>query len=323
MVRSILFAVLAALPVVANAQTQPAPAPALPPFTVLTDDFARFADDTVDLPDAERVEKFHTVFDPLLPGFYNNKGKGQARFDAIIAESLKSFPKDRAGITATTERFADAYATGEARFRKFFPDYRQQLPVYLIHSINQMDGGTRVINGRITLLFGADMIARIHDPSTIGPLLDHELFHSYHTRFFRDCSQLWCSLWSEGLAVYVTQRMNPGATDRQLLLTMPVAIRPVVEPRLGEAMCALRAKVESTAQPDYAEFFNFRMAKSAFPSRFGYYLGLLIAEKIGSDMPIAKLVKLPNAKVRPLIDKAIAGFGPCPVATPATAQITP
>ncbi|OQW76536.1 MAG: hypothetical protein BVN32_08940 [Proteobacteria bacterium ST_bin14] len=321
MVRSILFAVLAALPMIARAQTQPEPAP--PAFTVLTDEFARFADKTVDLPDAERVEKFHAVFDPLLPGFYNNKGKAQARFDTMIAASLKSFPKDRAGITATTERFADAYATGEARFRKFFPDYRQQMPVYLVHSINQMDGGTRTVKGRTTLLFGADMIARIHDQSTIGLLLDHELFHSYHARFFRDCAQIWCSLWSEGLAVYVTQRMNPGATDRQLLLTLPVAIRPVVEPRLGEAMCLLRIKMESTSQTDYAEFFNFRMAKSEFPSRFGYFLGLLIAEKIGSDVPIATLVKLPNAKVRPLIDKAIASYGPCPALLPAQAAATP
>lgn len=320
MVRSILFAVLAALPIIASAQTQPEPAP--PAFTVLTDEFARFADRTVDLPDAERVKKFHAVFDPLLPGLYNDKGKGQARFDVMIAASLKSFPKDRAGITATTERFADAYATGEARFRKFFPDYRQQMPVYLVHSINQMDGGTRSIKGRTTLLFGADMIAQIHDQSTIGPLLDHELFHSYHARFFRDCTQLWCSLWSEGLAVYVTQRMNPGATDRQLLLTLPVAIRPVVEPRLGEAMCLLRAKMESTSQTDYAEFFNFRMAKSEFPSRFGYFLGLLIAEKIGSDVPIATLVKLPNAKVRPLIDRAIASYGPCPALLPAQAAAT-
>ena len=321
MVRSILFAVLAALPMIASAQTQPAPAP--PAFTVLTDEFARFADRTVDLPDAERVKKFHAVFDPLLPGVYNDKGKGQARFDVMIAASLKSFPNDRAGITATTERFADAYATGEARFRKFFPDYRQQMPVYLVHSINQMDGGTRSIKGRTTLLFGADMIAQIHDQSTIGPLLDHELFHTYHARFFRDCTQLWCSLWSEGLAVYVTQWMNPGATDRQLLLTLPVAIRPVVEPRLGEAMCVLRAKMELTSQPDYAEFFNFRMAKSEFPSRFGYFLGLLIAEKIGSDVPIATLVKLPNAKVRPLIDKAIASYGPCPALLPAPAAATP
>jgi hypothetical protein len=100
------------------------------------------------------------------------------------------------------------------------------------------------------------------------------------------------------------------------LLTIPVPIRPAVDPRLAEAMCALRARMESTAQPDYAEFFNFRMAKSDFPSRFGYYLGLLIAAKIGNDVPIAKLVKLPNAKVRPLIDKAIASYGPCPVAPP-------
>ncbi len=301
----------------------PPAAPATAPFTVLTDDFARFADETVNIPDAERVAKFHAVFDPLLPGFYNNKGAAQARFDSLIAASLKSFPGDRAAIMATTERFADAYARGEARFRKIFRDYRQQMPVYLVQSINQMDGGTRTINGRATLVFGAEMITHLHDQSIIGPLLDHELFHTYHARFFRGCAQLWCSLWREGLATYVAERMNPGATDRQLLLTLPAAIRPLVDPRLGAAMCQLRSKFDSTAPEDYAAFFNFRVAKSAFPSRFGYYLGLLIAEKIGKDVPLEKLARMPDTKVRPMIEAVVASYGACPPEAPVAASVAP
>ena len=235
----------------------PPAAPATAPFTVLTDDFARFADEMVNIPDAERVAKFHAVFDPLLPGFYNNKGAAQARFDSLIAASLKSFPGDRAASMATTERFADAYARGEVRFRTFFRDYRQQMPVYLVQSINQMDGGTRTINGRATLVFGAEMITHLHDQSTIGPLLDHELFHTYHARFFRGCAQLWCSLWREGLATYVAERMNPGATDRQLLLTLPAAIRPLVDPRLGAAMCQLREQVRFNRAGRLCGIFQF------------------------------------------------------------------
>ena len=296
-------------PVTATAK---APAAAQPPaFTILTDDFARLADETVDLPDAERVKKFHALFDPILPGLYDDKGAAQAKFDTVIAASLKSFPKDRAAIMATSDHFATAFAAGEARFRVFFPDYRLRVPVYLTHSINQMDGGTRTINGRTTLVFGADMIARIHDASTIGPLLDHELFHSYHARFFRDCGQLWCSVWREGLAVYLAERMNPGATDRQLLLTLPAPVRPLVEPRLGEAMCALGAKLSSTGGEDYAEYFDYRTIKSRFPSRFGYYLGLLIAEHAGRSVPLAKLAKLPKGKVLPLFQRALARYGRC------------
>lgn len=299
-------------PVKVKAPPVAAPAPAPAPYTDLTDDFARLADDTRDLSEAERVRRFHALFDPLVPGLYNNKGAAQAKFDTIIAQSIKSFPKERAAIAATAASFTTAFETREARFRAFFPDYRQRLPVYLIHSINQMDGGTRTINGRTTLLFGAEMIARIHDESTIGPLLDHELFHSYHARFFRGCNQLWCSLWIEGLAVYVAQRMNPGATDRQLLLTLPEPIRPAVEPRLSEAMCAFGDKMTSTGGEDYAEYFNYRTTKSRFPARTGYYLGLVIADKVGRGMPITRLATLPRARVLPLMLKAMASYGPCP-----------
>jgi len=87
---------------------------------------------------------------------------------------------------------------------------------------------------------------------TMKPFLDHEMFHLYHHRFFPGCDPLWCNVWEEGMAVYVASKLNPGATDEQLLLNQPRPIRPEVEPRLREAMCSLRAKFDSTSEEDYA-----------------------------------------------------------------------
>ena len=219
--------------------------------------------------------------------------------------------------TAASASFAQAFATGQARFRKFFPDYRLTMPVHLVHSLGEMDGGTRELQGRTVAVFGADVIARIHDETTIPPFLDHELFHLYHTQYFPGCDALWCGLWEEGLAVYAASRMNPGATDRQLLLTIPVPIRAAVDPHLAEAMCGLRAKLDATATDDMAPFFFMRPSKSPFPPRYGYYLGLLLAQKIGETMPLAQMAKLPPAKVRPLLDKALASYGACPASVSA------
>jgi hypothetical protein len=290
--------------------TKPAPAPM---FKSYADDFANFADETATLPDAERVRLFHSRFGPIAGGFYGPRGRDPVKVDANIAKALTSFPTIRVRYTAAAASFDHAFTTGQARFRTFFPDYRLTMPVYLVHSLGEMDGGTRTLNGHQVAVFGADVIARIHDETTIGPFLDHELFHLYHASYFPDCDALWCSLWEEGLAVYVASRLNPGSTDRQLLLTIPMPIRPAVDPRLAEAMCGLRAKLDSTAKEDYAPFFTFGQdSKSSFPPRYGYYLGYLLAQKIGETMPLAQMAKLPPAQVRPLLDRTLASYGPCP-----------
>jgi len=296
--------------------TPPAPTPATAQFSSYTDDFAKFADETATLPEAERIRLFHARFGPLAGGFYGPRDRDPAKVDASIASALKAFPAIRLRYTAAAANFAQAFATGQVRFRKTFPDYTLTMPVYLVHSLGEMDGGTRDLQGRTVAVFGADVIARIHDETTIPPFLDHELFHLYHSQYFPGCDALWCGLWEEGMAVYVASRMNPGATDRQLLLTIPVPIRAVVDPHLAEAMCGLRGKLDATADDDKAPFFFMRPNKSQFPARYGYYLGLLLAQKIGETMPLAQMAKLPPAKVRPLLDQALASYGPCPPAGP-------
>ena len=288
-------------------------------LTDLTPDFAELADQTATLSDIARVTAFHAHFDPLLPGYFNGKSERQPRFDITALRFLQSWPRQRAKITQTAAAFGDAFARGQAHFKTAFLDYSLTVPVYLVHSIGQQDGGTRTIGGRTVLFFGADVMAELHDETTIGPFLDHEIFHVYHERYFSGCMALWCSLWKEGLATYAASRLNPGAGDRALLLTQPQPIRPKVEPRLADAMCGLRGKFDSVQREDYAPFFLFGPARGPFPSRYGYFLGYLLAAKIGTTMPLQSLAKLPPDKVKPLLEAAIDGYGPCPP----SAGITP
>lgn len=288
------------------------PVPSSARFISYARAFEDFADATASQPEAERVRRFHQRFGPLAAGFYRPRDREPARLDASIARALTEFPSIRVRYDHASASFEKAFVTGQARFRKFFPDYRLTLPVYLLHSLGEMDGGTRELEGRTVAIFGADVIAKIHDDATIGPFLDHELFHTYHARYFPECSKIWCSLWAEGLAVYVTSTMNPAATDRDLLLTIPQPIRPAIMPRLAEAMCGLWAKLDSTAKEDYGPFFYGQPNSGGFPPRYGYLLGLLLVQKIGTGMTPEQLAKLPPAKVRPLLDQALASYGPCP-----------
>ena len=71
-----------------------------------------------------------------------------------------------------------------------------------------MDGGTRSVKGQRYLVFGADVMARVTTPGRERPFFHHELFHVYNEKFFSECDPLWCALWMEGLAVYVSERLN-------------------------------------------------------------------------------------------------------------------
>lgn len=276
----------------------------------LTPDFVALADETAGLPNAERVKAFRARFEPLLADYYGRDGKGKAGNDVAIALALRNFSGSRAKFVATAAGFTAAFDRAQKHFRKAFPDYRLTLPVYLIHSMGQQDGGTRTLAGRTILVFGADVIAAIHDETTIGPFLDHELLHAYHQSRFGECQQLWCALWSEGLATYVASRLNPGASDRALLLTLPRPIRREVEPRLAEAMCNVGARLESTSQDDVQAMFNFREG-GQFPPRYGYFVGYVLAAKLGETIPLERLAAMPASQVKPLLRAAIDSFGPC------------
>jgi hypothetical protein len=280
-------------------------------FTSYTDAFDRFARDTVATPDAERVRLFRARFATVFPGFYAPRERTETEFESSILRALQDYPAIRDRYLAAAQTFGAAFARGNTRFRTFFPDYRLTVPVYLVHSLGEMDGGGRTIEGRDVMVFGADVIAQIHDPDTIGPFLDHELFHVYHSRFFADCDQLWCALWREGLATYVAERMNPGATDRQLLLTSPMPLRAAVEPHLAEAVCLARAKMDSTDDADLRPFFQGGASPGAFPPRFGYYVGYRIARQIGGHMSLAALARLTQTTARPRIERAMRDLGGC------------
>lgn len=305
MIRALIAAVAFAIAAPASAQEAPA-------FTSLTQQFDDFFAATAAVPAPERVKQFRERFNALLPGFYAPRnGATEDKYNAQIERNFAAYPAQREKFLAAARDFSAAYVSGNTRFRRFFPDYAPAMPIYLVHSLGEMDGGTRELNGKVVAVFGADVIARIHDPATIGPFLDHELFHFHHARYFPDCEAMWCSLWQEGLATYVSSRMNMTEDDKALMLTIPRPIRPEVEPRLAEAMCYTRARLESEDPEVYASFF-YGNGKSPFPPRFGYYIGYLIARKIGDGKTLDALARMPGEQVKPLIERALADYACAP-----------
>lgn len=307
-IRGVLAALLAVLAAPAFGRT---------PYVDLTPQFAKFADETVGMEEKARVALFRKRMNALFPGFYEPRnGATSERYDARVARALREFPALRPQYERAQREFPPAYASGIRHFRTQFPGFKPNVPIYFVHSLGEMDGGTRELGGKTYLVFGADVIGRYHTSRDIGPFLDHELFHVEHGKYFRECETVWCSLWIEGLATYAAKTMNPGADDAQLLLTSPEPIRAPTDAKWAEALCLTRSKLDSTMPADFNAFFvGGNSGPHVFPERFGYYVGMRLAEQAGKRFSLAQLAHMAPTQAKSVVleslDKLSADAGGC------------
>lgn len=280
----------------------------------LTDDFAEVWDRTQGLDDAARIAAFRARFDPVIPGFYSHERHGlpEERYRALFAGALKRFPETRAATTEMARRFATLLEPAQRSFEREFGPMTGFRPIYLVDSLGEFDGGMRTLGGKGHLMFGADVMARVYAGKDIRPFFHHELFHLHHTRTFQDCAKLWCNLWNEGLATYVAHRLNPRATDAELLLTEPEPLRPAVEKNRREAICTALAGLDSQDGRLNQALFSSGRLNERLPGRFGYYVGYLVAAEAGRSRSLVELANLPNEAVRPLVEASLRALETCP-----------
>jgi hypothetical protein len=281
----------------------------------LTRDYADFYDHTQGMDDAARVAAFKTRFEPLFPGFYDiarQPWTTQARYDQRIALSFAQFSSMRGRYTRTAVSFTSMLRPALDSFTEAFPDMGPVGDIYLVNSLGEMDGGVREINARYYFVFGADMMASIHTWTNERPFFQHELFHIYHRQFFAGCEQLWCHIWMEGLAVDAALTLNPHASDDELLLNLPQPIRQAVDQNLQEAVCAVRARLDSTSQDDAGKLLSFARFNERLPPRFGYYVGYLIARQAARGRSLTAIAHLDVNAARPVMEEALAQLATCP-----------
>lgn len=311
MLRTLLLAVL--LFVCAPAPAQTAGADGLR-LVDLTGPIDAFWSRTEGMDGPARAAAFRAEIGPLIPGFYeaSRLGVEPARYDQRIARGLAGYGAQRQAIREVSRRFATLFDPARRSFEATFGPFVSPRPIYLLYSMGEMDGGTRDLPGGTTLIFGTDMIARYHMDHDIQPFFHHELFHVYHQARFAGCDAVWCGLWTEGLATYVAKSLNPRASDPELLLTMPEPIPAAVDAHRQEAVCAVLARLDSTADADMNALFSFDRMNERLPPRFGYYVGYRVAEAIGRGRTLPTLAAMQPAEVRPLIERTLRGMATCP-----------
>jgi hypothetical protein len=276
----------------------------------LTDEFDRFVMATADMPDAQRVRAFEKQIGRIADGFYA-RDRNPKGYDFRVLLQLKTYPQRRNATLTLSRRFNDLFAPARQNFEAVFGPVSSRQPVFLLDSMGELDGGTRDLNGGLTLLFGADVIAEVHSGKDMAAFFYHELFHLYRQSRDIQCAAIWCSLWEEGLATYVSSRLDPNANDDELVLNLPEPIRPVVEANRGRAVCEVVRRLDSTADRDFSALFQGDDRLPGFPSRMGYYIGYLVAADAGQKYGLHRLADMSVVEARPLIDAALSQMATC------------
>ena len=272
--------------------------------------FVTFWDQTKDLSADARVAAFKRDVETRFPAFYGiarfGKNVTQVKRDAQIQRAIEKFGPVRETFVAKMLNFETLLQTNLLSFRQTFPDFQPDVSVYLLHSLGEMDGGTRTLEGKQYLIFGIDGMVQYHQPSSDeSAFFHHELFHVLHAPLFGACDEIWCALWSEGLAVHVAKTLNPHATEDELLLAFPPDLVINTEARRRDALIHLKGVLSSTDGDVHGGIFQLRGDTTGLPARRGYVLGLWVAQELAKAHTLQALSKMTGDQVKPLVLDAV------------------
>lgn len=262
----------------------------------------------------EQAQAFWTGFAPRYPLIYNDTVLGPSyreekrrmeqteRFFQKLPEFLLRMRTIGDGIEATLSTKFEA-------FRGRFDDVAWRGPAHVVPSLLSFDGGTRPIEGKTHLLFGADGIAMWHHEDDFCAFFSHEYFHIYHSQFFPESTgnerdPLWRSLWAEGLASFVSEALCPEANEAEILMSASLA--NAAREHFSKIVGELKEHLDSKDEERYWRYFGGKAED--IPRRSAYYVGLLLARDAGNGRTLRELATLPTDVTRQLIVDGLAGL---------------
>lgn len=297
------------LPALALALATPAVA-AVCPYQNLMPEFSEFVAATGDLAPPARAAAFVERFASRHPDFYSEQmfGSRQKLFER--AERLfdpARMPKFEGSrritlddVLATGRSITADYARIEATFRKAFPDYRCETPITFGISLYMFDGNQASDTpGKPRMRFGVEMISLLHPARELPPFFQHELFHIYQAQQMGadvpsdETQPVSWALWGEGLATYVSWKLNPTLTAPEIFW-IPRDMEAQMQPKLADAARLMLADLDG--HEGYNRWFTGGENPPGLPSRSGYYLGYLMAKQLDRG-DLAALARMPTKQV--------------------------
>ncbi len=254
----------------------------------------------------EQVVAVKENFLPKFPEFYRYQIKNWKKPNAELKKQIAEFPMIKDEFSKKTRQITMDLDSALQTFVAAFPDFDRNFEVYVTHSFGEMDGGTRTIDGTDYFILGIDGMVKYHKGfhSEI-PFFHHELFHVYHSQYVKGEKALWAALWAEGLATYVSEKLNPESTHKEMMLDVPEGMVTKIENDIDFYWNDLRNKLRSNSKDDYAKYFLMSAQKSRITIRSGYYLGYLLAKEIGKTKTLSEMAKMKPKSILPMLERKI------------------
>jgi len=307
----VILSVLFAAGLMERADARSATCPIIDRFSTFITISARSAE----LSPERRLSIFHTGFLDQNRTLYLSDVVGLSpgpRLDALAETEMRTAAKYSAW-KATHDHLLAAIPNVIDRFKAAFPDFQCNFPIYLAPTFGEMDGAGRTIAGKPSLILGVDTIASFEGSRQLPVFLSHELFHRYHFQAagFSDDpganQKIWRVLWAEGLATYVSARLNPSNPLADALILphdLEVRATPLV-PELARDIGASPDRVDKRTYGTFFEYGDRRAKNLGFPYRSGYYIGYLVARNLAANHTILELAHLHESSLRSEIAAAL------------------
>jgi len=315
--RQMLLFVLLSVSLLAHAADTGSTSPATITVVDATPAFWQFWAAAERKPEERRVRMFMDIVVSAHPELFDasvlNKAALTGNSDdrhavSIVSAYLRDVIPYIPRMKTISESIRDGFRAYASDFSATFPDFAPTSAVYFTLSLFNFDGATRNVGGKDALLFGIDGIARYHGQhEDLKVLFDHELFHQYHAQFAQhdtgDNTPLWVSLWEEGLATYVSQQMNPGSTEAQVLMSDKLA--ELTKPLLPALARELLTNFDSFDRDEYAAFFYSKNGRPDIPGRCGYFVGYRIAQELAAGRSLRQLASLHGPDLKAAVKRAL------------------
>jgi hypothetical protein len=294
---------LAAVALSATVTTQAASGPCR--YTDLMPAYRKFAIRTANFSPQDRAAAFQKEIAARYPDYYAREVYGDET--KLQARAVRFFdPVKRAAFIPGVQPLSEAhlleigsmigpeFVRQQRRFIQTFADFQCAATVEFGVSLMMFDGHPVDFGGKPHLLFGVDVIAAVHDAADMPSFFDHEIFHIYHKQVIaaqlpKGDDPAWVTMWIEGLATYVSQRMNPQL-DAQQVLWFPRDMVTRMKTEAPRAATLLLRDIDKTGS-EADRWFLMGTQVEGLPDRAGYYLGYLFAKSLGEGVGLPSLAR--------------------------------
>ena len=261
------------------------------------------------------VEPRREIFSAVAAGWLTERNLGR------MVRSLQGQSDQLRRVERT---FPDRLEKAWQRFEHQAPALKAGAQVYLLPAPRSAVGGAvRPLKDRDIVVFGAEEIATTLGTKTgFDVLVHHELTHLYHQQVNAEMramiaevylppyegreAKLYQVLWLEGLAVYTSRLLNPRAPDKEVLLSEHVAAH--VKARWPRLAADIRDHLDSSRKADIDLYLFDSDSRGTVPRRTGYFVGMLIAQRLAKEYSYAELCRLAGPKLRQEIERALRGL---------------